>query len=137
VGGGHTKFQPVFVGDVAQAIVAGLDRRDGRTYELGGPAVYSFKELLQLILRETGRRRALIPLPFGLAFLNAAFLQLLPKPLLTMDQVRLLKKDNVVSQTAPGLADLGIAPTSVEAVIPSYLWRYRAKGEYAELRRAP
>jgi hypothetical protein len=86
---------------------------------------------MQLILRETGRHRVLVPLPFGLASLTAAFLQLLPNPLLTMDQVRLLKKDNVVSPTAAGLADLGITPTSVEAVVPSYLWRYRAKGEYA------
>ena len=92
IGGGHTRFQPVFVGDVAQAIVTGLSRQDGRTYELGGPAVYSFKELLQLILRETGRRRILVPLPFGLAMLKAAFLQILPKPLLTMDQVRLLEE---------------------------------------------
>ena len=132
VGGGHTRFQPVFVGDVAQAIVAALSQQDGRTYELGGPTTYSFKELLQLILRETGRKRALIPLPFALASLKAAFLQLLPNPILTMDQVRLLKKDNVVSATAAGLGDLGITPTSVEAVIPAYLWRYRAKGEYAE-----
>ena len=131
VGGGLTRFQPVFVGDVAQAIVAALSRQDGRTYELGGPTTYSFKQLLQLILRETGRNRALIPLPFAVASLNAAFLQLLPKPPLTMDQVRLLKKDNVVSSTAAGLSDLGITPTSVEAVIPAYLWRYRAKGEYA------
>jgi NADH dehydrogenase len=131
VGGGHTKFQPVFVGDVAHAIVAALSRQDGRTYELGGPSIYSFKELLQLILRETGRNRALVPLPFGLASLTAAFLQLLPNPLLTIDQVRLLKKDNVVSPTAAGLSDLGITPTSVEAIVPSYLWRYRAKGEYA------
>jgi NADH dehydrogenase len=131
IGGGRTRFQPVFVGDVAQAIVTGLSRQDGRTYELGGPAVYSFKELLQLILRETGRRRLLVPLPFGLAMLKAAFLQILPKPLLTMDQVRLLKKDNVVASTAPGLADLGITPTSVEAVVPSYLWRFHPKGEYA------
>ena len=131
VGGGHTRFQPVFVGDVAQAIVSALSRQDGRTYELGGPTIYSFKELLQLILRETGRKRALIPLPFPLASLQAAFLQLLPNPLLTMDQVRLLKKDNVVSSTAAGLAELGITPTSAEAVIPAYLWRYRAKGEYA------
>jgi NADH dehydrogenase len=131
IGGGRTRFQPVFVGDVAQAIVIGLARQDGRTYELGGPAVYSFKELLQLILRETGRRRILVPLPFGIAMLKAAFLQILPKPLLTMDQVRLLKKDNVVSPTAPGLAELGIAPTSVEAVVPSYLWRFHPKGEYA------
>jgi len=132
IGGGHTRFQPIFVGDVAQAILAALSHQDGRTYELGGPSTYSFKELLQLILRETGRNRALIPIPFALASLKAAFLQLLPNPLLTMDQVRLLKKDNVVSPAATGLADLGITPTSVEAVIPSYLWRYRAKGEYAD-----
>jgi uncharacterized protein YbjT (DUF2867 family) len=132
IGGGHTRFQPVFVGDVAQAIVTALTVQDGRTYELGGPGVYSFKELLQLILRETGRKRALVPLPFALASLKAMFLQLLPKPLLTLDQVRLLKKDNVVAPTVAGLADLGITPTSVEAVIPSYLWRYRAKGEYAD-----
>ena len=134
VGGGHTRFQPVFVGDVAQAIVAALcDSARGRTYELGGPGIYSFKELLQLILREIGRKRALVPLPFGLASFQAAFLQLLPNPLLTMDQVKLLKKDNLVAPTAAGLADLGITPTSVEAVVPSYLWRFRAKGEYAEL----
>ncbi len=131
IGGGHTRFQPVFVGDVARAVAIALTRQDGRTYELGGPAVYSFKELLQLILRETGRRRALIPLPFGLATIQAAFLQILPKPLLTIDQVRLLRKDNVVSPTASGLADLGITPTSVEAVVPSYLWRFHPKGEYA------
>ena len=131
VGGGHTRFQPVYVGDVAQAIVTALSHQDGRTSELGGPSTYSFKELLQLILRETGRSRALVPLPFALASLQAALLQLLPNPLLTMDQVRLLKKDNVVSPTAAGLADLGITPTSVEAVVPAYLWRYRAKGEYA------
>jgi len=135
IGGGRTRFQPVFVGDVAQAILAGLRCQDGRTYELGGPSTYSFKELMQLILRETGRKRVLVPVPFGIAFLKAAFLQIMPKPLLTVDQVRLLKKDNVVSTTAPGLADLGITPTSVEAVVPSYLWRYRAKGEYADQAR--
>jgi NADH dehydrogenase len=132
VGGGHTRFQPVFVGDVAQAIVTALSRQDGRTYELGGPTVYSFKELMQLILRETGRKRLLVPLPFAIASLKAMFLQLLPNPLLTVDQVRLLKHDNVVSPTAAGLSDLGITPTSAEAVVPSYLWRYRAKGEYAD-----
>jgi uncharacterized protein YbjT (DUF2867 family) len=132
VGGGKTRFQPVFVGDVAQAILVALSRQDGRTYELGGPTIYSFKELMQLMLREIGRKRVLVPVPFGIASLKAMFLQLLPNPLLTLDQVRLLKKDNVVSPTAPGLSDLGITPTSVEAVIPSYLWRYRAKGEYAD-----
>ena len=135
IGGGHTKFQPVFVGDVAAAITATLDSQAarGHIFELGGPSVYSFKELLQLILREIGRKRLLVPLPFALATLKAAFLQLLPNPLLTIDQVRLLKKDNVVGPTAAGLADLGITPTSVEAVVPSYLWRYRAKGEYADM----
>jgi len=133
VGGGHTRFQPVFVGDVAAAIVKALSSEEarGRTFELGGPSIYSFKELLQLILRETGRKRILAPLPFGIATVQAAFLQILPNPILTMDQVKLLKKDNVVAPTAAGLADLGITPTSVEAVIPSYLWRFRAKGEYA------
>lgn len=134
VGGGHTRFQPIFVGDVAAAIVQALSSPGarGRTFELGGPSIYSFKELLQMILRETGRKRLLVPLPFALASLKAAFLQLLPNPILTMDQVKLLKKDNVVAPTAAGLADLGIKPTSVEAVIPSYLWRFRAKGEYAD-----
>lgn len=132
IGGGRTRFQPVFVGDVARAVLAGLSRQDGRTYELGGPTVYTFKELLQLILRETGRKRLLVFLPFGIASLKAMFLQILPNPILTMDQVKLLKRDNVVSATAPGLGELGITPTSVEAVVPSYLWRYRAKGEYAE-----
>jgi len=131
IGGGRTRFQPVYVGDVAQAIVTALSHQDGRSFELGGPSTYSFKELLRLILFETGRRRALVPIPFAIASLKAAFLQLLPNPLLTMDQVRLLKKDNVVSATAADLADLGITPTSVEAVVPAYLWRYRAKGEYA------
>ncbi|HEU4548942.1 MAG TPA: complex I NDUFA9 subunit family protein [Rhizomicrobium sp.] len=133
IGGGKTRFQPVFVGNVAAAIAAGLDNpaARGRTFELGGPGVYSFKELMEIILRQTGRERALIPLPFRLASIMAAFLQLLPGPVLTMDQVRLLKKDNVAGAGVPGLADLGITPTSVEAVLPSYLWRYRAKGEYA------
>ena len=135
IGGGKTRFQPVFVGDVAAAIRMALSRQDGRTYELGGPTIYSFKELMQLTLREIGRKRLLVTVPFGIASLKAMFLQLLPNPPLTVDQVRLLKKDNVVSATAPGLADLGITPTSVEAVIPSYLWRYRAKGEYADQAR--
>jgi NADH dehydrogenase len=133
IGGGKTRFQPVFVGDVAAAIVKTLDlaQARGRVYELGGPTIYSFKQLMQIILRETGRKRPLLNLPFVLAKWKALFLQLMPKPVLTVDQVRLLKMDNIAAPTASGLADLGIAPTSVEAVVPSYLWRYRAKGEYA------
>jgi NADH dehydrogenase len=135
IGGGHTRFQPVFVGDVAAAIARVLtdETARGRTYELGGPGVYSFRELLELVLRETGRRRLLVPLPFALASLKALFLQFLPGKLLTPDQVRLLKKDNVVSVTALGLKDLGVTPTSLEVELPSYLWRFRSKGEYAAL----
>lgn len=135
VGGGKTRFQPVFVGDVAAAIVAvlGNEATRGRTYELGGPTIYSFRQLMQIVLKETGRRRLLLPLPFSLAWFKALFLQLAPNPILTPDQVTLLKSDNVVSPTALGLADLGITPTTVEAEVPAYLWRFRAKGEYAEL----
>ena len=137
VGGGKTRFQPVFVGDVAAAIAAALSREAtrGKTYELGGPMTYSFKELMQIVLRETGRRRALVPVPFGIALFKSFFLQMMPSPLLTPDQVRLLRRDNVVSPTALTLADLGITPNSVEAEVPSYLWRFRAKGEYADLGR--
>ncbi len=134
VSGGKTRFQPVFVGDVAAAIAATLsDSARGRTYELGGPTVYSFRELLQLVCQQIGRKRLLLPLPFGLALFKSFFLQLLPTPLLTPDQVRLLRYDNVVSPTALTLADLGITANSVEAKLPLYLWRYRSKGQYAVL----
>jgi NADH dehydrogenase len=135
IGGGKTRFQPVFVGDVAAAIATALasETARGKIYELGGPTVYSFRQLMQIVCHVTGRKRALIPVPFGLAMLKAFFLQMAPKPLLTPDQVRLLRHDNVVSPTAATLADLGITPTSVEAEVPSYLWRYRAKGEYAQI----
>ena len=134
IGGGHTKFQPVFAGDVAAAIVKCIEdvSTHGKTYELGGPATYTFKELMQLVLRETGRSRLLVPVPFWLASLKAMFLQFLPTPLLTPDQVTLLKTDAVVAPGALGLKDLGIAPDSVEAIVPSYLYRFRPKGEFDE-----
>jgi uncharacterized protein YbjT (DUF2867 family) len=134
IGGGKTLFQPVFVGDIAAAIVAALDSEAarGRTYELGGPTIYSFRQLMQIVLAETGRKRLLLPLPFGLAMWKAFFLQLLPNPLLTPDQVRLLRHDNIVAPGALGLADLGITPTTVEAEVPAYLWRFRARGQYAD-----
>jgi uncharacterized protein YbjT (DUF2867 family) len=136
IGGGHTKFQPVFVGDVAAAIARCVDDAGlgGKTYELGGPTVYSFKELMEIVLRETGRKRLLVPLPFALASLNAMVLQFLPGKLLTPDQVTLLKSDNVVTG-ADTLASLGIVPTSVEAEVPAYLWRFRAKGQYEDVVR--
>src|SRR6185312_2081026 len=105
----------------------------GKTYELGGPTVYSFRELMQIVCEQTGRKRVLMPIPFGIAMIQAFFLQMAPKPMLTPDQVRLLKVDNVVSPTALTLADLGITPTSVEAEVPNYLWRFRSKGEYATI----
>jgi uncharacterized protein YbjT (DUF2867 family) len=130
IGGGHTKFQPVYVGDVADAVIAGLAQPDaaGKTFELGGPHVYSFRELMELVLRETGRERALVNLPFSLASAEAAFLEWLPRPPLTRDQVKLLQRDNVVAAGTLGLADLGIAPTAVEVIIPTYLDRYRRGG---------
>jgi NADH dehydrogenase len=126
-GAGGPKMQPVFVGDVADAVIACLKRpeADGKTFELAGPRAYSFKELMAMTLAAAGRRRFLMPLPFWLAEIEAMILQWLPKPLLTPDQVRLLKTDNVASGRAPGLAALGIEPTPVEAVIPGYLARYR------------
>ena len=135
IGGGTTRFQPVFVGNVAAAIATALSSEGarGKTYELGGPTVYSFRELMQIVCEQTGRKRVLMPIPFGIAMIQAFFLQMAPKPMLTPDQVRLLKVDNVVSPTALTLADLGITPTSVEAEVPAYLWRYRSKGEYANI----
>ncbi|MFQ5959228.1 MAG: complex I NDUFA9 subunit family protein [Alphaproteobacteria bacterium] len=129
-GAGTTRFQPVYVGDVADAIVAIVNRPEtaGNDYELGGPQVYSFREVLEIVLRESGRRRLLVPLPFWVASLEAWFLERLPKPLLTRDQVKLLARDNVVAAGALGLADLGITPTAVEAIVPAYLGRYRRAG---------
>jgi len=137
VGGGHTRFQPVHVGDVAEAVAQAATRPDtaGRTYELGGPAVWSFREILTYILRETGRDRMLMPLPFPIARALAGLTQLTTMvgiaPALTQDQVEMLKTDNVVSERAASLADLGIQPTGLEAIAPSYLWRYRRGGQFA------
>lgn len=138
IGGGHTKFQPIFVGDVAKAIAKAVSDPAcaGQTYELGGPATYSFRELMELVLAQTERRRALIPLPFAAAGLLGAVgdlvAGLIPPPV-TSDQVELLKADNVVSGALPGLAELGVTPTAVEGVLPSYLYRFRKGGQYADL----
>jgi NADH dehydrogenase len=137
IGGGLTRFQPVFVGDVATAIADAVDgkTKPGTIYELGGPGVRSFKELMQFMLATIERRRLLVPLPFPLATLKAQFLQLLPKPLLTVDQVKLLKQDNIVSEAAKNegrtLEGLGIDPISMEVVVPTYLWRYRKTGQFS------
>jgi uncharacterized protein YbjT (DUF2867 family) len=129
IGGGQTRFQPVHVGDVAAAVVAALQEgaARGATYELGGPQVYTFEELLRYMLEVLERKRLLVPVPFDLARLEAAFLEWLPAPLLTRDQVELLKTDNVVAEGALCLADLGIAATPIEVVVPGYLGRHRAR----------
>jgi NADH dehydrogenase len=137
IGGGKTRFQPVFVGDVAAAIATALDgkAKPGTTYELGGPEVKTFKELMELTLHEIGRKRLLVPIPFAIARLQAFFLEFLPTPLLTRDQVIQLKRDNVVSAEAERegrtLAGLGIVPTAMESVLPSYLWRFRKAGQFS------
>jgi uncharacterized protein YbjT (DUF2867 family) len=136
VGGGHTRFQPVFAGDVASAIVAAIDDRakEGQVYELGGPEVRSFKELMQFMLTTIQRRRLLIPIPFSVAKFQAGVLQLLPKPLLTPDQVELLRGDTIVSEEAKRegrtLEALGIEPLAMAAIVPSYLWRFRKSGQF-------
>jgi uncharacterized protein YbjT (DUF2867 family) len=137
IAGGTTKFQPVYAGDVAQAIARALsdETARGKIFELGGPSVYSFKELLRIIMRETGHVRPLVPLPSVPAKILAFFLQMpsliLPfDPPLAVDHVRLLKSDSVVGKNAATIKDLGIIPTPVESVVPSYLWRYRPKGQF-------
>ncbi|WP_316229365.1 complex I NDUFA9 subunit family protein [Bradyrhizobium sp. SZCCHNR1070] len=137
IGGGQTRMQPVYVGDVATAIADAVDgkARAGATYELGGPEVLSFREIIEIILDITDRKRALVSLPFGLAKLQAAFLQFAPGALkLTPDQVELLRHDNVVSETATAEGrtpqGLGITPDSLEAIAPQYLWRFRPAGQF-------
>lgn len=136
VGGGHTRFQPVFVGDVAEVVARAVDRTltPGTTYELGGPDVRTFKELMEYILATIERRRLLVPVPFALMKLQAAFAQFLPSPPITPDQVAMLRHDNVVSEKAQRenrtLEGLGIEPTSIAQVVPSYLWRFRKSGQF-------
>jgi uncharacterized protein YbjT (DUF2867 family) len=136
VGGGHTRFQPVFAGDVAAAITKAAvgEAKPGTTYELGGPEVFTFKQLMEYVLATTERDRLLLPLPFWAARMQATFLQLLPKPPLTPDQVELLRANNVVSEAAEHegrtLAGLGIEPEALEVIVPTYLWRFRRTGQF-------
>src|SRR5882724_8759075 len=137
IGGGLTKLQPVYVGDVATAVADAVDGKTkaGATYELGGPEVLTMREIMEIILATTERHRMLVSLPFGLAKLQALFLQFAPGPLkLTPDQVELLRSDNVVSDAAKAagltLEGLGVAPDSLGAIAPQYLWRFRAAGQF-------
>jgi len=137
VGGGHTRFQPVFAGDIAKAIALAVDgaAKPGMVYELGGPDVRTFRELMEFILATIQRRRLLIPVPFALMKLQAVFLQFLPKkPPITPDQVELLRRDNVVSAAAGRegrtLEALGLIPETIDAIVPTYLWRFRKTGQF-------
>ena len=127
---GDTKFQPVYVGDVADAVMAALSRPDaaGATYELGGPRVWQFRELLAYILKETGRRRRMMDVPMGLARLQARVMEMVPGKPLTRDQLLMLQTDNVVTPNTPGLQDLGVVPTPVELAVPLYLRRFQPGG---------
>lgn len=137
IGGGHTKFQPVFVGDVAQTIVAALEGRAQAKapFELGGPEILTMREIMERVLAYSMRSRPLVPLPFWLAKLQGAFLQWLPNPPLTVDQVRLLEQDNVVSEAAikagRTLEGLGIEPVAIASVVPDYLEQFRPRGQFS------
>jgi NADH dehydrogenase len=142
IGGGHTRFQPVFVGDVARAFADAVEggTKPGTVYELGGPEIRTFRECMELMLKEIDRKRLLVPLPWPVASLLASVLQFLPGKLLTPDQLRQLRTDNVVSETATReertFAGLGIDPTSLAANLPSYLVRFRPRGQFERKRTA-
>jgi NADH dehydrogenase len=140
IGGGKTKFQPVYVGDVAEAAIKILMRSDdeyeARTYHLGGPDVVSFKEIYEILLKETNRERKLLNIPWPIARIQGTILGLLPKPPLTLDQVRSLKKDNIVKEGERGFDDLGISPTAMETILPLYLACYKRGGRFSNKKTA-
>ena len=139
IGGGRTLFQPVYVQDIAKAAIMALERDDtkGKLFELGGPSIYSFEELLRLLIQYTGQYRRFVNIPFPVASAQARFLELLPKAPLTRDQVELLKVDNIVSRDALTFQDLGISPVSCELVLPTYLDRFRRGGRYNKSKTGP
>jgi uncharacterized protein YbjT (DUF2867 family) len=136
IGGGQTKFTPLFVGDLAEAVARLIDAGEasGQTYELGGPEVFSFKQLMEFTLETIGRKRLLVPIPWPIAKVMGTVMGLLPFAPLTADQVELLKTDNVVSEAAAregrNLAGLGITGHSIQGIVPSYLYRYRKAGQF-------
>ena len=132
IGGGKTKFAPIYVGDITKTIVKTLELNNSepKIYELGGPKNYSFKELMEILLTEIKKKRFLIPVPFSLAKFNSYFLQMMPNPLLTPDQVEMLKYNNIVSGDYPTLKDLGITGTTIQNVLPKYIYRFRTGGQF-------
>ena len=132
IGGGKTKFAPIYVGDVAKTIVKALELNNSepKIYELGGPENYSFKELMEILLTEIKKKRFLITIPYGFAKFQSYFLQMMPNPLLTPDQVELLKHNNIVSGEYPTLNDLGIIGTPIQSILPKYIYRFRTGGQF-------
>ena len=132
IGEGKTKFAPIYVGDVAKAIVKALELNNSepKIYELGGPENYSFKELMEILLTEIRKRRFFISIPFNIAKFQSYFLQIIPNPLLTPDQVEMLKYNNIVSGDCPTLKDLGITGTSIQSILPKYIYRFRTGGQF-------
>jgi len=133
IGGGKTKFAPIYVGDVAKAIVKvlKLNNLEPKIYELGGPENYSFKELMEILLTEIKKKRFLLTIPFGLAkFPLSYFFQLMPNPLLTPDQIELLKQDSIISGEHPTLQDLGIQGKTIHSILPQYIYRFRKYGQF-------
>jgi NADH dehydrogenase len=132
IGGGKTKFTPIYCVDVCKAIVKALELKntEPKIYELGGPENYSFKELIQILLREIKKKRFLINVPFNVAKFQSYFFQMLPKPILTVDQVELLKYDNVISGKYPTLKDLGIEGKTIDSILPQYIYRFRTYGQF-------
>jgi len=132
IGGGKTKFAPIYCVDVGKAIVKALElnNMEPKIYELGGPENYSFKELMEVLLREIKKKRLLINIPFNIAKFQSYFLQMLPKPVLTVDQVELLKYDNIISGDYPTLKDLGIEGKTIHSILPQYIYRFRTYGQF-------
>ena len=132
IGGGKTKFSPIYCGDVAKAIVKSLELNNSKCkiFELGGPSNYSFKELMEILLKEIKKKRLLINIPFSLAKFQSYFLQIFQNPLITPDQVEMLKYNNIVSGNYPTLNDLGISGTPIQNVLPKYIYRFREGGQF-------
>ena len=132
IGGGKTKFAPVYCVDVGKAITRALELKNTtpKIYEISGPENYSFKELMEILLTEIKKKRFLINIPFNVAKFQSYFLQMLPKPILTADQVELLKYDNIPSGQYPNLNDLGIKGRTINSILPEYIYRFRTYGQF-------
>lgn len=136
IGGGNTKFQPVYVGDIAKAVnnilKNPINEAKGHIYELGGPDIVTFKEIYEILLQETNRKRALISIPWGIAKIQGAVMGLLPKPPLTLDQVKSLKTDNIIDGDEKTLIDLGVEATAMDVILPTYLSTFKRGGRFSE-----